>query len=347
MKSLHPNHSEPPKRHTQKSHAIIVLGLSPPVLTLTLWLLAERYNLQQVHLFSTVQGLRRLRTAVNRVGLPACNKLFWHGDDVDGTDGLFSQQHFHHLMTTAFTSCTAEDTWPIQIVLGGGVNWMVSIASQMAHHHQRAASENGLWVLKTDPRFEHHPHFLRPEDTASVLDTNDAYVSSTFSSASLQPVFLVPRHPVEQIPHTHLVFEVLPRGIRYLDRHVLLTPLQTTLYDWLLDLTKRHCKAPQLSACEQCVLCAISAKELAARCHEFYERYRKRGGRLVRGHPMGPADFYERIPEYVSKINATLKKQCNAAIYALLTIQHTVHGYLPVVDKTHLNRDKKEGFDFG
>ncbi|MBF0152734.1 MAG: hypothetical protein HQL64_03215 [Magnetococcales bacterium] len=319
------------------SDICIIAGMAAPVVTLTTWLMADLFSLRTITILSTIQGIGILQAATGYTGLPPHVRLVWRGDTVDGNDGALSQRQFCQILEATFT--TERDDIPMQMVLGGGVNWMISLASQYAAMYLEEERGDGLWVLRTDPRFEHHPHFLKPDDPARTWDHTTASLHQADGASRLQRVLL----PGKGISHAQPAREQLrctPDGIHFLGRSIRLTPLLFLLYKWILSQTKERCQRPQLPGCSGCFACALPAKQMAALCKEFSTYYQNHTTKPGYARDMNPVDFLERIPEYISKINAIIKKQGNAALLRNLRINNTAGGYLPAVDKHYLGREE-------
>ncbi|MBF0177539.1 MAG: hypothetical protein HQL63_11940 [Magnetococcales bacterium] len=319
------------------SDLYIIAGMAAPVVTLTAWLMSEKFRLRRITIFSTIQGINILRTTVEHAGFPPHIRPVWRGNTVDGNDGEHAQKQFCHVLDEAFSDERGETA--LQVVLGGGVNWMISLASQYAAMYLEEARGDGLWVLRTDPRFEHHPHFLKPDDPARAWDHATASLHQADGASRMQRV-LLPGKGIPRTPGAREQLRCTPDGIHFLGRLIRLRPLQHQLYKWILMQTKERCQRPQLPACSGCFACAMPAKQMAALCKAFFTFYQTNTSKPGYVRTMEPAEFLERIPEYISKINSEIKKQGNAVLLHQLRINNTDGGYLPAVEKHYLGREE-------
>ena len=310
------------------SDVIVIAGLSSPVLPLSAWLVARTVAPRYLHVCASVQALPALKATAAHAGLPPLEALHWHGGDMDACDPDVAQRHFHDMLAHLLAR---PRRYPVQLVIAGGTNWMVSLASQLAALHLNPAAGDALWGLQTDPRFENHPHYLRPDGEVAVIDRTHGVVTGRGVSRLL-PLLLAGRLPPAgdgalYFDDTGLVF----RGVR-----ADLPPLQLSFYRWLLAQTKLACTQPARPDCEGCSACAAAPKALVARAVDFqayYERFSAKPG-CVR--PAQPAEFMQRAAETVSKLNAGLRRQLNDGLYAQLRVRHEREGYLPGVDKRDL-----------
>lgn len=315
---------------------IILAGLSSPVMSHAAWLANDKFRLRHLHVVSTTQGLTALRMLAGKTGLPPCEGIFWHGEEVDGTDGAASQAQFHKIVSSLAQG--RRDGITLQMILGGGVNWMISIASQIAALALREGTGDGLWILKTAPHFENHPHYLRPGDKAAAFDPDQGLVEGSGNESRLQRVLLIHAGNCLASTQTELV-EFDETAIRFLGQSVTLPPLQMAFYRWLLMKTKQACRRPQLSNCEACYACALPAKNLAMLAEEFFAYYLKNSAKPGYIKHATGLDFPQRASEAISKINTHIRKKVNLASYRQLKINHTEGGYLPGVDKNRLRPD--------
>jgi hypothetical protein len=314
-----------------ETDAVIVAGLSPPVLPLACWLLHESFALRHLHVIGTTQGIDALRETVSKIDLPPHQSLSWHGREVDGTDGDFSQEHYCQLLAKIIVPSDRTGI-PLQLVLGGGVNWMIGIASQLAVLRLSEAAGDGLWTVKTLPDFENHPHYLKPGDPARIFSRKIGFATASEQTCRLQRVLLLssgaaPAQPADKF------LDIAPDG---LGKPVALPPLQLAFYHWLLRQTKLVCRRPQLPSCEACYACALPAKHLPALADDFREFYLRTSPKPGYVRPVDALDFPQRVSEYVSKINANIRRLGNLALFRQLRISHGEGGYLPGVDKNHL-----------
>jgi hypothetical protein len=323
----------PANLETPASDALIVVGLSLPVLTLSAWLLAQRHALRHLHIVGSAQGLSALKALTQHAGLPPCEALFWHGDDVDGQDGELSQRQFRQILARIL--CAGERAAPMQLVLGGGVNWMIALAAQAAAFTLREARGDGLWALKTAPRLENHPHFLKPGDTPLVLDAESGILPPPANGSALHKIALIDGACFQSAPAGDtLSFD--DECLRFMGATLPLPPLQLAFYRWLLQHTKLNCRRPQLASCEACYACALPAKHLSSLNEDFHAFYLGTSAKPGYVKPLEALDFPQRVAETVSKINARLRKHGNVALHRQLKVNHTEGGYLPGVDKNYL-----------
>lgn len=330
-----------PAQQKLPSDAILVVGLSLPVLTLASWLLHDKFAIRRLHVVSTTQALTALRKLAESAGLPPCEAVYWHGEEVDGTDGMLSQGHFHRILSRIFSGASRDLS--LQLVLGGGVNWMVSIASQLAAHALSETRGDGLWLLKTPPQFENHPHYLKPDNHAAVLDPRLGLNSGPSQQSFLQKVILLDPSAFSG-PAWRFDADLLAFGdgsMKFMEQSVRLPPLQLAFYRWLLRRTKMACSRPQLANCEGCYACALPAKHLPSLAEDFLVFYQNVSAKpgYIKG--VGDIEFSQRVSEYISKINANIRKQTNLALYRQLRITHNEGGYLPAVDKNRLRPENK------
>lgn len=317
-----------------QSDAFVIAGLSLPVVSLSAWLLHEKFHLRHLHIIATTQGLAALRQTASHAGLPPYERIFWHGEEIDGNDGTLSMTHFQRLLMRELAS--RKDGMPAQLVLGGGVNWMVSLASQIATRTLSEERGDGLWVIKTEPAFENHPHYLKPDDRAVTLDSQHGITHSPAPASKLQRVPLLRATADVAQPRAPECLEFDGEALRFLGQPVKLPPLQIALYRWLLTQTKLACRRPQLASCEACYACALPAKHTSVLAEDFRRFYLAASAKPGYAKDMDAIDFPRRLTETVSKINANLRKQTNLALFRQLRINHTEGGYLPGVDKNYL-----------
>ncbi|MBF0137636.1 MAG: hypothetical protein H7833_07880 [Magnetococcus sp. DMHC-1] len=317
----------------------IIAGMAAPVVTLSAWLMAEQFVLRQVAIHSTCQGIGILRSTVEHAGLPPHARLVWHGDAVDGNDGELSQQQFCQALEEALGA--EREGIAVQVILGGGVNWMISLASQIAALYLDAHRGDGLWVLRTEPRFEHHPHFLKPDAPAMIFDPQSGIIKQADAKVSrLQRLLLLPKKSGRSQRSAPERVQLESGHITFLGRSIALSPLLLSLYKWLLAKTKYHCRRQQLDSCTGCVACALPGKEMAGLCDDFFLFYQNATHKPGYVRTMESAEFQRRVPEYISKINARIKQQGNEALHRQLRIDNTSGGYLPAVDKSFLGREE-------
>lgn len=323
----------PPATEKPASDALLVVGLSFPVLPLAAWRLAERYDLQNLHVLGSAQGLAGLKALAGHAGLPPGARVFWHGEEVDGTDGALSQIQFRRILARIL--CAEARALPMQVVLGGGVNWMIALAAQAAAFTLREASGDGLWTLKTAPCLENHPHYLKPGDTPLLLDPEKGLAPLPENAGGLQKIELIDSAGfAAPPPRASLDFD--DQGLYFMGATLRLPPLQLAFYRWLLRQTKLACRRPQLASCEACYACALPAKHLSGLSEDFHAYYLRASTKPGYVKAVEALDFPQRAAETISKINARLRKLDNLALYRQLKVGHNEGGYLPGVDKHYL-----------
>ncbi|MDP2783976.1 MAG: hypothetical protein Q8O38_05200 [Sulfurimicrobium sp.] len=313
--------------------AVVIVGLSPPVMSLAAWLIHEKFPIRHLHVVSSTQGLLALKEFAERTGLPACEQVFWHGEEVDGTDGEPSQIQFQRIVGGLLDNRALNI--PLHMVLGGGVNWMISIASQLAAFSLRESAGDGLWVLKTAPAFEHHPGYSKPGAQARVFGPDARLIEGPSHESYLQRVLLVGATRSGATQNLESV-AFNDHAILFMGQSVRLPPLQLAFYRWLLSQTKFACCRPQLGNCDSCYACALPAKHLSVLSDDFRAFYARSSHKPGYVKSIDALDFPQRVAEYVSKINTNIRRQANLALYRQLKIGHGEGGYLPGVDKNYL-----------
>lgn len=319
------------KATSSPTKGVIIAGNTPQVLTLAASLLLEQFQIKEWVIVSSAQALPNLRASLSSTNvLRDAVSVAWKGEDVDGHDAQTSPTRFAGHVTTALR--THQNETAIQMVLAGGTNWMIGIASQLSTQMLDVERGDGLWVVVTQREFEHHPHYAQPGDEA-IIYTNQGPRTGPDVPAKLVPL---PIFRPGQTQDSAIHLEIVDDGLAYGGVTIRLPPLLLAVYSWLLDQTKRRCQRPQLPDCRGCFACALPPKHLPQLAQEFFQFYRQNSTKPGYLREVAEIDFSQRFMEYVSKSNANIRKQTNTAIYGQLRIHHSEGGYLPNIDKSNL-----------